>query len=98
MKLCSKTIALFRKQKLDAEMAEEMRRHLEQRTRENFAAGLSPDKARYTARRQFGGVEQIKERVRNEQDCDGQTGLQGAIPARVSLAAGSCCIGEAPWR
>ncbi len=58
--------ALFRKEKLDAEMAEEMRAHLELQTLENEKRGMSSDEARYAARRQFGGVEQIKERARDQ--------------------------------
>ena len=45
-------------------MAEEMRAHLEMQEATNRAAGMSPDEARYPTRRQFGGVDQIKERVR----------------------------------
>jgi len=56
--------ALFRKEKLDADMAEEMRAHLELQTAENIRRGMSADEARYAARRGFGGVEQIKERAR----------------------------------
>ncbi len=58
--------ALFRKEKLDAEMSEEMRLHLEQRTRENIASGMAPEDARYAALRKFGGVEQAKERAREQ--------------------------------
>jgi putative ABC transport system permease protein len=65
MKLLRKFFALFRKNKLDAEMAEEMRLHLEQRTRENVARGMSPEEARFAARRKFGGVEQAKEIARD---------------------------------
>jgi len=57
---------LFRKAKLDAEMTEEMRLHVEQQTELNVAAGMNPDEARYAALRQFGGVEQIKERCRDQ--------------------------------
>ncbi len=56
---------LFRK-KLDAEMTEELRGHLEQQTQANLAAGMSPDEARYAARRQFGGLEQVKEEAREQ--------------------------------
>lgn len=66
MKLLRKLRALFRKEKLDAEMAEEMRHHLDAETRRNLAAGMSLDDAHHVARRQFGGVEQIKERARDE--------------------------------
>ncbi|MEO7411894.1 MAG: ABC transporter permease [Opitutaceae bacterium] len=58
--------ALFHRKKLDAEMAEEMRQHLELRTQANLAAGMSPDEARYAAQRSFGGVDQIKEIARED--------------------------------
>ena len=58
--------ALFRKGKLDAEMSEEMRMHLELQTAENIRRGMSADEAHYAARRSFGGVEQIKERARDQ--------------------------------
>ena len=56
--------ALFLKEKLDAEMSEEMRAHLEMQTAENQKRGMSPEEARDAALRSFGGVEQIKERAR----------------------------------
>jgi predicted permease len=58
---------LFRRRALEAEMAEELALHLEARTRENLAAGMSPEAARYAALRRFGGVEQVKERCRDQQ-------------------------------
>jgi predicted permease len=64
MKPFRKLGALFRRRKLDVEMAEELRGHIELQTERNLAAGLSPEEARYAARRQFGGVEQIKELAR----------------------------------
>src|SRR5882724_4829239 len=54
------------KRRLEAEMAEEIREHLELRIERNLAAGMAPDEARYAARRSFGGIEQIKERGRDE--------------------------------
>jgi predicted permease len=65
MKLLRRFRALFRREKLDAEMADEMRTHLELQTAENERRGMSPDEARYAAQRAFGGVEQIKERARD---------------------------------
>jgi putative ABC transport system permease protein len=56
---------LFRKAKLDQEMDEEMRAHVEMRTQANIAAGMSPDEARSAATRSFGGMEQIKEVCRD---------------------------------
>src|SRR4051812_9083599 len=66
MKLFRKIGTLLRREKMDAEMAEEMRAHLEMQTRENLARGMSADEARYAARRQFGGMEQIKEIAREQ--------------------------------
>lgn len=58
--------ALFRRTRLDAEMSEEMRHHLELLTKENIAAGMAPEEARYAAQRQFGHIEGIKEQVRDQ--------------------------------
>ncbi|HVS53668.1 MAG TPA: ABC transporter permease [Opitutaceae bacterium] len=66
MKFFRQLRALFRREKLDAEMAEEMRTHLELHAAENEKRGMSADAARYAAQRAFGGVEQIKERARDE--------------------------------
>src|SRR5207244_2340529 len=57
---------LFQKRCLDADMAEEMRMHIEMRTRENIEAGMSADEARYAALRQFGWVDNIKETCREQ--------------------------------
>src|SRR5206468_4670179 len=58
--------ALFKKGKLDAEMNEEMRSHIEMQTQENLDAGMNPAEARYAALRQFGRVESIKETCREQ--------------------------------
>jgi putative ABC transport system permease protein len=55
---------LFRKDQLDAEMAEEMRLHLEMQAERNRAAGMSPDEARFAAQREFGNVGMIQQQVR----------------------------------
>ncbi len=66
MKFFHRLRALFQRDRLDAEMTEEMRLHLELQTERNIALGQSPEDARYAARREFGGVEQIKERCRDQ--------------------------------
>lgn len=66
MKFWSQIRSLFARRKLDAEMSEEMRLHLERRVEENIASGLSPEEARYAALRKFGGVEQAKEVAREQ--------------------------------
>jgi predicted permease len=47
-------------------MAAEIRLHLELQAERNIAAGMDPTEARYAAQRQFGGVEQVKERCRDQ--------------------------------
>ena len=59
--------AVFRKSDLDAEMNEEMRRHIEMRTQQNIEAGMSPEEARFAALRQFGWLESIKQTCREVQ-------------------------------
>lgn len=58
--------ALFRKQRLEQEMNEEMRAHLEMLTEENVRRGMSPNEACYAAMRTFGGEEQMKELYREQ--------------------------------
>ena len=56
----SRFLTLFRRRRLEASMAEEMRAHLEVLIQSNLAAGMAPDEARYAAQRRFGGVAQIQ--------------------------------------
>jgi predicted permease len=48
-----------------AEIDEELRFHLEQRTRENLAAGMAPDAAARAARKRFGNLQSIREQCRD---------------------------------
>lgn len=66
MKLFCKLRALLRKERLDAEMSAELQAHIDGLVERNLAAGMPPEEARYAALRAFGGVEQIKERCRDE--------------------------------
>src|SRR5213596_465243 len=58
--------ALFQKQKVDAQMDDEMRSHIEMQTQENIDSGMNPEEARYAALRQFGWVESIKDFCREQ--------------------------------
>ncbi len=49
---------------MTAELAAELRAHLEISADENVRRGMTADEARYAARREFGAVEQIKESYR----------------------------------
>ena len=55
---------LFGKGKLEGDMAEEMRFHLEARAADQVADGLTPDEARDAAQRKFGNLASIQERAR----------------------------------
>src|SRR5436305_11173835 len=58
--------ALFFRRKVEAELDDEMRFHLEKAQEELVARGVPPGEARLQALREFGGVEQHKEECRDE--------------------------------
>ncbi len=57
--------ALFRRRRLDRELDDEILAHLELAERDAVAAGLKPEEAHQAARRNFGGIEQMKENHRD---------------------------------
>ena len=57
---------LVQKRRLDAEMDEEMRLHLEMRTQQHIDSGMPPVQARYAALRQFGRIDSVKDTCREE--------------------------------
>lgn len=65
MNLRRRLRTLFRRRDTEAEMAEEMRFHLEQRAAEYAADGLAPDAAHLAAQRKFGNTAVIQERARD---------------------------------
>ena len=62
--LLSRIRQTFRRRRGEAEFDEELRAHLELLEQRFIAQGMDPTEARYAARRQFGGVTQIREHVR----------------------------------
>ena len=54
-----------RRDRLDQALDDEVRAHLDLLAADYEGRGLSPDEARFAARRAFGGVEQMKERYRD---------------------------------
>jgi predicted permease len=58
--------ALFFKSKMEEELDDEVRFHLEREIQENIARGMRPEEARVAALRSFGGVERVKEESRDE--------------------------------
>jgi predicted permease len=56
--------ALIHRDRIDAEMRDEMRHHLEAQTQRNVQAGMPPAEAAYAAQRQFGNVASVQEQAR----------------------------------
>ncbi|HEV2246196.1 MAG TPA: ABC transporter permease, partial [Terriglobia bacterium] len=63
--LFSKLVGLFRKARLEQQLDEDLRAHLEMLTEENLRRGMPPEAARYAARREFGNVASVKEECRD---------------------------------
>jgi predicted permease len=57
--------SIFRRRRVEGEMDEELQFHLEQKTAEGIAGGLSPEEARVRALRAMGGLDQRKEEIRD---------------------------------
>jgi putative ABC transport system permease protein len=57
--------SLFRRGRVERELSDELRFHLENLTQEYIANGMTPEDAPYAALRELGGVDQIKEECRD---------------------------------
>ena len=55
---------LLQRDRLDKELDEELRSHLEMRMADNLAAGMPPEEARYQAQKRFGNTALLKEDTR----------------------------------
>ena len=65
-KLAHSIRSLFRREQIETELDSELRFHLESQIESNIRAGMSPEEARRSAMREFGGVELAKEECRDE--------------------------------
>src|ERR1700733_2769189 len=63
MSLFSSIANLFRRNRVDREIARELEAHLEMRTEDNVAGGMPREAARRAARIRFGNATVMKERV-----------------------------------
>jgi len=63
----SRCVATLRRSRRDADLAEEIGAHVAELTNEHLRRGLALHDARAAARREFGGVEQVKESYRDQQ-------------------------------
>jgi len=57
--------SLFNRGRVEQELSDELRFHLEKLIEENVAKGLTREEARYAALRELGGIDQIKEECRD---------------------------------
>src|SRR5215471_18071421 len=64
MSLLSRLKGLFQIHRLERDLDEELRSHIDMRAADNVAGGMSPEEARYDAQRRFGNSALIKEDTR----------------------------------
>ncbi|MGO8733774.1 MAG: ADOP family duplicated permease [Terriglobia bacterium] len=57
--------SLFKRARVERELSDELRFHLEKLIEENSAKGMTPEEALYAALRELGGLDQIKEECRD---------------------------------
>jgi putative ABC transport system permease protein len=62
--LWRRTVFFFQRNKMDRELAEEMRQHLELKTQKNIATGMAEQEARHAAQRQLGNLTRMEEESR----------------------------------
>ena len=69
--LRERLVSLFRGEREDAELREEMAFHLEMQEAANLAAGMTPREAKRAARHKLGGTERFMEEARDERGVRG---------------------------
>jgi predicted permease len=90
--------ALFRRRSLEAAFDDEIRTHLDMLASEHERRGMRPGEARLAARRDFGGVEQVKEHYRDRCGLpwfdDARRDIQHALRAlrRAPVFAGAAVL------
>jgi putative ABC transport system permease protein len=89
-KMRSLAAGLFRRRRIEDEMAEEIRGHIDARASDLVRGGLDPAEARRRARLEFGAVERYKEEVREAR------GLRLADELRADLISGLRGLRRAP--
>jgi len=80
---------LFRSAQVDADLAEEMRFHVERETEANIARGMSPAAARRAARLAFGSLDTAQETSRDERPGAGMRQMLRDLRFGVRLLAKS---------
>jgi macrolide transport system ATP-binding/permease protein len=89
-KLKMRLRAVFCKSRMEEELDEELRFHLEREVEANIARGMSPEAARMAATRSFGGVERVKDESRDER------GIRFLDEVRQDLRYGARILAKNP--
>jgi macrolide transport system ATP-binding/permease protein len=82
--------SIFRRHRVEQELDEELRFHLERRIEEGVASGLPPEEARWRALRAMGGLDQRKEEMRDARGVHWLTDLVDDLRYAVRI------LGRAP--
>jgi hypothetical protein len=85
--LLSKLSGLFRKARLEQQLDDDVRAHLEMLTEENLRRGMNPEEARYAALRQFGNVSSMKEAASVGASASSKNSIRTSATACASSAA-----------
>ena len=85
--LLSRIRGTFRRHQLDDEFDEELRAHLEMLQERFIRRGMEPKEAFYAARRQFGGVTQVKQDLRQRRASADRRCAAAGRSTRVSTAS-----------
>src|SRR6185369_2340488 len=56
--------AILKRNKIEQELDEELRYHIQKQAEQNLSSGMTPNEAYREARRGFGGIDQAKEECR----------------------------------
>ena len=101
--LWNRFLAMFRRRRLDGELDEELRAHLEMAAEERRRRGMNEKEARQAALRDFGGVTQVRETVREREglswlenvrrDVGYALRMLGKNPGFAAVAIGSLALG-----
>jgi len=83
----SRFLALFGRRRRDAELSDEIQEHLDLLAVDYERQGMSSTSARAAARREFGGVEQIKEQYREQRGLPWVTDLGRDLRHAVRMLA-----------
>jgi predicted permease len=103
--MVAKCVGVFRRRRADADLSLDIDAHLEALAEEHMRKGMPPDGARAAARRDFGGVEQMKEAYRDQRGLPFVHAIGRDVtyalrqlrskPAFAAIAVGSIALGIA---